>query len=220
MLFCKRGAEDPGAALAVLTHVDRFARAYLEPGVVSLPQTHDTTQEIFFVAAGSALLVTDREERRVGEGDAILMPPGVSHVFRNDRDAPLELLIVEETVPDGVTVGRSTPVVRNYRDCDVGVAHWHHFVHHVFGPEDGIARRGAVLVVRMEPMTAAEPHGHDEGLDEVWYMWKGNGIHMVGREVCHQTPGTAIQVAPCDPGHTLINHTDEPLYVFYFSRLE
>ncbi len=135
VILCKRGAKDPGTALAVLMHVDRFARAYLVPGVASLAQTHDRTQEVFFVVAGSALLVTDREERRVGEGDGILMPPGVSHVFRNEGDAPLELLVIEETVPDGVTGGRSTPVVRNYRDCDVGVAHWHHFVHHVFGPE-------------------------------------------------------------------------------------
>ena len=218
VLFCKRGVESADGTLAVLRHVDRFAHATLAPGVESLPHADATMEKVFFVAAGSAVLVADGAERRVSEGDGVLMPPGVRHVFRNDGDVPLELLVTEETVPNGSTGERSAPVVRNYRDCAVGRAHWHHDTRRLFGPEDGMRSRGVVLVVSMEPMTVSEPHGHGEDIDEVWYMWKGSGIHMVGREVCHQTAGTAIQVAPCDPGHALINHTDAPLYAFYFSR--
>ncbi len=218
VLFRKRAAE-PGDAAGVLSHAEWFARACLEPRAVSTPQANRGVQRVFFVAAGSATLVAGGDERRVGEGDGILVPPGVEHAFRNDADDPLELLIVEERIPSGVALGRPAVKIRNYRDAAVHQAHWHHLVRRVFGPEDGLARLHTVLVVRMEPMTTSEPHPHPADVDEVWYMWKGSGVHVVGREMCIQTPGTAVQVAPSDPGHCLINHTEEPLQAFYFACL-
>jgi uncharacterized cupin superfamily protein len=99
-------------------------------------------------------------------------------------------------------------------------AHWHHLSQCIFSQADGLTKLHNILVVRMEPMTAAEMHGHSSVMDEVWYMWKGSGVHVVSHEVCMHTPGMAVSAAPCDPGHMLINHTDTPLQAFFFARFD
>ena len=63
-----------------------------------------------------------------------------------------------------------------------------------------------------------DTHGHADDMDEVWYMLEGNGIHVVSQNVYRQVPGDAVSVAPSNPGHTLINDTEEPLKTFYFAR--
>lgn len=215
VMFSSREA-DPTGAGAVLNRIDSFARGSLEPGVRSVAHVNEGMQEVFFVASGGGSLIADGHEHRLREGDGILVPPVVEHAFRNDGDRPLELLIVEESIPPGTRAARSSVLIRNYRESDVSQAHWHYLSQRVFGPEDGMARLRTVLVVRLEPMTTGDTHGHGTDLDEVWYMWKGCGIHRVDREIRLQKPGMAIQVAPSDPGHSLMNHTDEPLQAFYF----
>lgn len=218
VIFTKQDPENPEATGAVMKHIDSFARGYLEAGVSSAPHVNEGIQEVFFVAGGSGTLIADGQERRLREGDGVLMPPGVEHTFRNDGDEPLELLIIVESVPEGAEVKNKSPLIRNYRESRIGQGHWHHLAHGIFGREDGLTVLHSVLVVRMEPMTTADTHGHGADMDEIWYMWKGCGVHVVSREVCIHKPGLAIQVAPSHPGHSLINHTDEPLQVFYFAR--
>jgi len=67
-------------------------------------------------------------------------------------------------------------------------------------------------------MQTPDTHGHGSNIDEVWYMLEGNGIHVVGRDVYRQRPGGAVSVAPSNPGHSLINDTEEPLVTFYFAN--
>ena len=80
-----------------------------------------------------------------------------------------------------------------------------------------MVQRHAILVVLMDPMQTSDSHGHITDKDEIWYMLKGEGVHVVGDEMVIHKPGMAIQVAPCDPGHSLINHTEEPLMAFYIA---
>ena len=216
LLFRHRGATTGGDS-AVLTLADTFARWTLDAGARSTSTIHDDVEEVVFVASGSGLLLADGAERRVRDGDGVLVPPGVAHAFRNDGGETLELLVVTAPIPRSASDGPRTVVVRNYRDQPVHQAHWAHCSQRVFGREDGLITLSTVLVVRMEPLTVSELHGHGGDMDEVWYMWSGSGVHVVDREVCVQTPGTAIQVAPSDPGHMLINHTDTALHAFYFS---
>jgi mannose-6-phosphate isomerase-like protein (cupin superfamily) len=218
VIFTKHDPEESHVEGAILQHVDSFARGYLEPGVTSLPHVNEGAQEVFFVAGGSGILTAGGKERTLREGDGVLIPPGIEHTFLNDDEIPLELLILLESIPRGTGVKNKTVLIRNYREGRLSQGHWHHLVHRIFGQEDGLMKLHAVLVVRMEPMTTADTHGHGPDMDEVWYMWRGSGVHVVGHEVCVQTPGTAVSVAPSDPGHSLINHTDEPLQAFYFAH--
>jgi len=218
VIFTKVDAQSSGEEGTVMTHIDSFSRAYLESLCASTPTTHDDIQEVLYIVGGSGVFKAGDEERSVREGDGIIVPPGITHCLKNNLDEPLEFLILVESVREGVETGRKA-VFRNYRESAITRGHWNHLVHSVFGKDDGLVKIHSVLIVRMEPMQVADTHGHNAETDEIWYMLRGNGLHVVNREVCRQRPGDAIPVAP-STGHCLINDTNEPLQVFYFAHYE
>jgi len=213
VMFTKKG---PPALANVLRYIDSFSRGYLEPGVSSRPHTNERVQEVFFVASGSGKLVTPAGTQPIRTGDGILIPPDVGHTLVNDGTDPLELLLVIESVPEGTDVQNTAALVRNYQSTPLAVAHWSYLVHALFGQQDGLVSMRDVLVVLLDPMTTGDNHGHDTHMEEVWYMWQGEAVHIVSQEVCVQTPGTAVSVCPSKPGHTLVNHSDQPVSLFYF----
>jgi len=218
VILTKEDPENPGKDGAVMTHIDSFSRAYLEPFCDSVPTTHDDIQEVFYIVSGMGTFVAGEEEVVVGEGDAIMVPPGVEHFLSNEVYEPLEFLILVESVPEGMGT-RKEAIFKNYRESPMSQGHWNHLVHDLFGRDDGLAELNSVLVVRMEAMQVADTHGHNAETDEIWYMMQGSGLHVVNREVCRQKPGDAVPVAPSS-GHCLINDTDEPLQIFYFAHHE
>ena len=224
VIFTREDPADPRNEGAVLRVFDSLARAYLEPGVSSLPQTNKGFQEICFVASGSGALVTEDGEHFIREGNGVYVPPGVEHTFINSGDIPLELIIVVELVPEGTEVESDTAIISNYRENNLTTGHWQQIVHGVFegsstdliyDRKNGMVQRHAILIVRVEPMQTCDYHELKADKDDVWYMLKGEGVHLVGQEVIVQTPGMAIQVAP--PGHSLINHTEEPLVALCYN---
>ena len=215
-IFTKKDSDGSEPEEAVLRYIDHYARGWLETGVSSTPHTSEAFQEVFFVAGGSGKLVADGQERPFQEGDGMLIPPGVEHIFVNDGDAPLEFLMISESIPEGTVPQNETPLIRNYRESNLLVSHWSYLVHPIFGQQDGLVQMRDVLVVLIDPLLSGDGHGHGPDMDEVWTVWKGEAVHMVGKEACVQTPGTAVSVCPSHPGHTLINHTEEPVYLFYF----
>ena len=226
VILTREDPENPGREGAVMRNIESFARAYLEPGVSSVPHINEGLQETFFVVDGTGTLMTDEGERPIREGNGIYVPPGVEHTFVNNGDKPLEFLIVVELVPEGAEVESKTALISNYRETDLGMGHWNFLDHAVFAGtpnelihdrKNRMVQRHAILVVIMDPMQTSDNHGHSTDKDEIWYMLKGEGVHVVGEEVIIHTPGTAIQVAPADPGHSLINYTKEPLMAFYIA---
>ena len=224
IIFTKEDPAGPRNEGAVLRVFDSLARAYLEPGVSSLPQINKGFQEIFFVASGSGTLVTEDGEHPIREGNGVYVPPGVEHTFVNGRDIPLELIIVVELVPEGTEVESDTAIISNYRENNLTTGHWQQVVHGVFegsstdliyDRRNNMVQRHAILIVRVEPMQTCDYHELKADKDDVWYMLKGEGVHVVGKEVIVQQPGMAIQVAP--PGHSLINHTEEPLVALCYN---
>jgi mannose-6-phosphate isomerase-like protein (cupin superfamily) len=217
-LFTKEGTGGDGARDAVLRYLDSLAWGVLEAGVCTSAHVNEGTQEVFFVAGGTGKLTTPGGEWRLQEGDGALIPPGVEHVILNDGTDPLEFYIVVESVPAGG--GAAEILVRNYRESDLLVSHWSYLVHPIFGQQDGLVEMRDILVVRVDPQQTGDMHGHGPNMDEVWSMWKGASVHVVGREACVQDQGTSISVRPCDPGHSLINHTEQPAYLFYCCSID
>ena len=78
-----------------------------------------------------------------------------------------------------------------------------------------MVQRHAILIVRVEPMQTCDNHDLKADKDDVWYMSKGEGVHLVGEELIVQTPGMAIQVAP--PGYSLISLAEEPLVALCYN---
>ena len=213
-IFRKEGEKDSGA---VLRYIDSFSRCSLEPGVNSLAHINEGIQEVFFVLSGSGKLSTSAGEQTIKEGDGILIPAGIEHTFTNDGATILELMLVVETLSNESAAGQNKPLIRNYRESALSIAHWCYLGHKIFDQEDGFDQISYVGVVIIDPLQNGDNHSHGPDYDEVWYMWRGQAIHLVGQEVCIQTEGTAISVSPCHPGHTLINVSAEPIYLFFFS---
>jgi mannose-6-phosphate isomerase-like protein (cupin superfamily) len=69
----------------------------LDPGASEGSHTHeddDLLEEVYYFLQGRGTMWADGEEVTVVAGDAVLMPPGVDHGFRNSGDAPLKLVIL------------------------------------------------------------------------------------------------------------------------------
>jgi mannose-6-phosphate isomerase-like protein (cupin superfamily) len=53
---------------------------------------HVVTEEIYYLTQGSGLLRLADDERQVGAGDCVVIPPGVEHKLTNTGDVPIKLL--------------------------------------------------------------------------------------------------------------------------------
>lgn len=168
--FSKNTGDAAAKEGAILRYVDGFSRCYLEPRIASVPTTLDDRQLIFYVVDGTGVFEAGDLKQQIGEGDAILVPPGLTHVLNNLENAPLEFLMLEEVVPDDVEALRKAALIRNYRERPLGQGHWTHLVHPIFGPDDGLVVLHSVLVVRIEAMQTPDTHGHGPDRDEVWYL--------------------------------------------------
>ncbi|MBI4306271.1 MAG: cupin domain-containing protein [Chloroflexi bacterium] len=218
-ILTRQDPKNPGKRGAVLRHVDSFAHGYLEGRVPSVAETHAREQEVFYVAAGEGEFEGGGLKRNIGEGDGILVPASIPHVIRNRADVPLELLMVRESLPDGVSPRAKAPLIRNYRERPLTVGHLTHLVHHIFTDEDGLFSINLVLTVRIEAFQTPDRHRHPDGHDEVWYMLRGTGVHLLGSDVYIQSEGVTVACYPESAEHSLINHTDQPLVAFLFAHL-
>ena len=218
-IFSKKDPDDPQKPGAILNYIDSFSRCYLESRIASIPTSFDDRQLVFYIVNGDGIFETENLKQDVHEGDGIIVPPGTTHVLNNEANTtPLEFLILEETLADALGTPREDVLIRNYRENSLSQGHWTHLVHPIFGEADGLAKLHFVLMVTIDAMQTPDTHGHADDMDEVWYMLEGNGIHVVSQNVYRQQPGDAVSVAPSNPGHTLINDTQEPLKTFYFRR--
>jgi mannose-6-phosphate isomerase-like protein (cupin superfamily) len=60
-----------------------LAEATLLPGAATEAHRHPATEEIYYILRGAGLMRVEAEERAVGPGDGILIPPGARHQIRN-----------------------------------------------------------------------------------------------------------------------------------------
>jgi len=81
-----------GSTIRELHHTEAqsLAEATLEPGQPTERHYHVRTEEIYFLLEGEGEMEIDGEHRRVGPGDAVLIPAGARHQIR--ADAPLRFL--------------------------------------------------------------------------------------------------------------------------------
>ena len=69
-----------------------LAEARLAPGQATTPHHHKVTEEIYYILSGSALMTLAGEQRPVGPGDAIAIPPGLVHTIKNTGTEELVFL--------------------------------------------------------------------------------------------------------------------------------
>jgi mannose-6-phosphate isomerase-like protein (cupin superfamily) len=81
-----------GSTIRELHHTDEqsLAEATLEPGQATERHYHAHTEEIYFLLEGEGEMDVDGERRRVGPGEAVLIPAGAWHQIR--AETPLRFL--------------------------------------------------------------------------------------------------------------------------------
>jgi mannose-6-phosphate isomerase-like protein (cupin superfamily) len=81
-----------GSTIRELWHTDAqsLAEASLEVGKATARHYHAESEEIYFVLEGRGRMELDGDEREVGPGDAVLIPPGAWHQITAEE--PLRFL--------------------------------------------------------------------------------------------------------------------------------
>ncbi len=69
-----------------------LAEATVAPGTATEEHYHRVSEELYYFVAGTGRVRVDGEERVVGPGDCVVLPPGARHKLCNDGDEPLVLL--------------------------------------------------------------------------------------------------------------------------------
>jgi len=69
-----------------------LAEARVAPGASTAPHFHRVTEEIYYILSGEGQMQLAKEQRRVGPGDAIAIPPGMIHTITNTGATPLTFL--------------------------------------------------------------------------------------------------------------------------------
>jgi len=69
-----------------------LAEARLLPGATTAPHYHPKTEEIYYILAGQGRMRIETETAAVGPGDAIAIPPGLTHEITNTGQEPLVFL--------------------------------------------------------------------------------------------------------------------------------
>ena len=69
-----------------------LAEARLPPGAATRPHYHAATEEIYYVLSGRGRMRIGDQERLVGPGDAIAIPPGSVHTICNIGSETLKFL--------------------------------------------------------------------------------------------------------------------------------
>lgn len=69
-----------------------LAEARLPPGASTTPHYHPRTEEIYYLLEGRGRMRIGAEQREVGPGDAIAIPPGLTHQITNTGSELLRFL--------------------------------------------------------------------------------------------------------------------------------
>jgi len=69
-----------------------LAEARLPSGASTTPHHHPLTEEIYYILEGAGRMRIGSDERLVGPGDAIAIPPGFTHQITNTGHETLKFL--------------------------------------------------------------------------------------------------------------------------------
>ena len=69
-----------------------LAEATVPEGGATTEHFHRTTEELYFFTSGTGRMGVEGDEREVGPGDCVVIPPGAVHKLWNIGSGPLRLL--------------------------------------------------------------------------------------------------------------------------------
>ena len=70
----------------------------INPGMELEPHQHESVEHVYFILNGVGIARVGDEEQEVREGDAIHMPPRLTHAMKNTGTDPLRILTISAEV--------------------------------------------------------------------------------------------------------------------------
>lgn len=206
----------PARNRSVLEYIKRVSFATLEPGAYTEMYAPEDEQEVYYVDSGAGALVSGGKKYPITPGTGVLVPEGVSYSIANTGDAQLKMYLVVEPVPAGF-VPKTEVVLRNDNDYPVSMSvHWSNIDKRLFSANDGLATLRGINPVMLDPMTIAQPHSHEPGVEEVWVALDGDTRLLMGKQLRDLPPGTAYKVpANGMTAHSNINITGKPVKLMW-----
>ena len=66
----------------------------IAPGLSVKPHQHESDEQLWFILSGVGIVKVGDEEQEVREGDAVYLPPRLTHTMRNTGTYPLRFLAI------------------------------------------------------------------------------------------------------------------------------
>jgi len=211
---------NPPRKRAVLKYINRFTYSVLHAHAMTVPETLEGEQEVFFILSGKGTIQTGNKTADLYKGIAVLVPSNLEFTIKNTCDEELTMYLINEPVPGGFRPNTEILVRdENILPISTSNSHWSHIVKNLFNTQDGLGTLESVITVAFDPMTIGHPHSHEDGCEEVWTQITGTSIAFLGKQIRWQPPGTAYMIPPDgNTPHANINTSKEQIKMFYFAR--
>ncbi len=206
---------------AVLTTLKSVSFATIEPHVSTTPFANKDQQELFYINSGSGLIKSGGKTFDLREGVGLVIAPGVEYTMSNtDNDEHLTMYRIVEPLPDGFKPKKELVVTYEYDNNEEMSVHWANIDRNIFGGNDGTAVVGGLTAVKIDPMNMAQPHSHQEGVEEVWIALKGDITLLLGKHLFKLPIGAAYKVPEngiC--AHSNINNSEKQIKLMHMMHV-
>ncbi|MFC1650185.1 cupin domain-containing protein [Candidatus Latescibacterota bacterium] len=202
----------------IATNIMALNYAVLESGLKTEPERLSGIQKILYIAFGSGEIVSGSQREQFGQDAMILVPENANYTIENTGRRELVMYVIVEPVPDGFKP-RADVLVRHFTEASFGQGggHWSHGTRGgTFRQEDGLATITGMTPVWYLPMMLGQPHAHNPGVEEIWFVAEGDFHLLLGKQFFNLAPGSAYKVPPTGTlSHSNMNLGTRPLRTFW-----
>ncbi len=200
------------------TSVEAINYAVLEPGLTTDAERLSGRQKIFYIAFGEGEIASGGKRQSFEQDALVLVPENTSYTLKNSCGRDLVMYVIVEPVPDGFSP-RPDVLVRHFQEgqYSTGGGHWTHGTRNgTLRKEDGLATITGMTPVWYFPMSVGQPHAHNPGVEEIWFVVEGDFHLLLGKQFYNLPPGTAYKVPPTGTlPHSNMNLGDKPNRTFW-----
>ena len=209
----------PARKGAVLTELKSVSFASLEPSAKTSPGKLNGEQELYYIMSGKGTLSSGGKTYDLYKGVGLVVPPGIEYSMKSTGDVPLTMYLVVEPIPEGFEPKKEIGYRFEFDGNQFISVHWANIDRNIIGKNEGTAVIGGFTAVKIDPMTMAQPHSHDVGVEEVWIAIKGDIKLYIGKKLRNLPPGSAYKIP--DNGitpHANINFTDNQAKLIHMMK--
>ena len=206
---------------AVLTTLISVSYATLEPNASTTPFANKGEQELYYINSGEGIITSGGKTFNLNEGIGLVLPPGVEYTMTNtcNSEHPTMYRVVEP-IPRGFKLKKELAVTNEYDHTQAISVHWANIDRSILSTSDGTAVVSGFTAVKIDPMTMAQPHSHQEGVEEVWIALKGDITLLLGKQLFKLPVGSAYKIPENGiTAHANINVSDKQIKLMHMMHI-